>query len=93
MLETGNRCNEEGARQVEAELRNLGVVHIKRILIWYGGVHIDGDVNIADKDVAVVFPWKIPHNMVVFLKDRGCRIAEMNYPEEHHQSGINSVTL
>jgi N-dimethylarginine dimethylaminohydrolase len=93
LLGTGNRCNEEGARQVEAELRNMGVEHIKRIGIWYGGVHIDGDVNIADKDVAVVFPWKIPHDVVVFLMDRGYRIVEMNSIEEHQQSGINFVAL
>lgn len=93
LLGTGNRCNEDGARQVENELRNMGVEHIKRIQIWYGGVHIDGNINIADKDVAVVFPWKVPHEIVVFLMDRGYRIIECNWPEEQEELGINFVAL
>ncbi len=93
LLGTGNRCNQEGARQVEAELRSMGVEHIMRIPIWYGGVHIDGNINIADKDVAVVFPWKVPHETVVFLMDRGYRIVECNSLEEHENTAINFVAL
>ena len=93
LLGTGNRCNEEGAQQVEHELRAMGVEHILRIPIWFGGVHIDGNINIADRDVAVVFPWKVPHETVVFLMDRGYKIVECNLLEEHAKSAINFVAI
>ncbi len=94
LLGLGNRCNAEGARQVEAELRNVGVNHFCYTQIPYGHAHLDGNMNIADKDVAVVFPWETPHDTVIFLMERGFKIVECNHPEEAEVSGgINFVAL
>jgi len=94
LLGLGNRCNAEGARQVEAELRNMGVKNFCYTQIPYGHAHLDGNMNIADKDVAVIFPWETPHETAVFLLDRGFRLVECQWPEEAEGTGgINFVAL
>lgn len=82
LLGTGARTNEEGARQVEAELRNLGVKHVVRFQIPYGHAHIDGLLNIADRDKAICFPWQTPYDVVWALKERGFTVLEATSIEE-----------
>ncbi len=94
ILGLGNRCNLEGARQVEAELRIMGVKHFCYTQIPYGHAHLDGNMNIADKDVAVIFPWETPHATAMFLRERGFKLVECMWPEEAEGSGgINFVAL
>jgi len=94
LLGVGNRANAEGARQVEAELRNMGVENVCYTQINFGHAHLDGNMNIADKDIAVIFPWQVPHDTAVFLMDRGFKLIEVNDLEEaKRNSAINFVAL
>ncbi len=94
LIGVGNRSNAEGVRQVEEELKNIGVTNICRIQVPFGNTHIDGAVNIADKDVAAIFPWHLPHEAAVFLMDRGFKLIECNWPEESEGTlAVNFVAL
>lgn len=94
IIGTGARANREGAAQVEAELRNIGVTDIIRFEIPYGHAHIDGLLNMADKKTAVLFPWQIPYDVVRPLLDRGFSIVEAtNLEEIKLRACINFVAL
>lgn len=77
IIGTGARANQAGAAQVEYELRNMGVTNILTFDIPYGHAHLDGLINIADKRVAVLFPWQVPYNVVKALLDRDFTIVEV----------------
>ncbi len=81
-LGIGNRTNPEGARQVEEELRRMGVENVIYVQVPYGQAHLDGIFNIASEDVAVVFPWQTPFVVAEALRDRGYRIIEVESVEE-----------
>jgi len=94
LLGTGARANQEGAAQVEAELRNIGVTDIIRFQIPYGHAHIDGLMNIPDRKVAFIFPWQTPYDVVKALLDRDFRILENPWIEEVKLTfGVNFVAL
>ncbi len=93
-LGVGNRTNAEGARQVEEELRNVGVEEVIQFQVPFGQAHIDGICNLADRDVAVLFPWQVPHVAAEALLNRGYRILEVAWPEEAKLGmAINFVAL
>lgn len=94
LLGTGSRTNESGAMQVESELKNIGVKHIIRFPIPYGHPHIDGLLNIADRNLAMIFPWQVPYDVCKALLDRGFRLLEASNIEEVKLGfGINFVAL
>jgi N-dimethylarginine dimethylaminohydrolase len=82
ILGSGARANASGLAQVEHELRNQGVTDFIRFQIPYGHAHIDGLLNIADRDKAVLFPWQVPYDVVAPLRDRGFDIIEADDPDE-----------
>lgn len=82
IIGTGARANEEGAAQVESELRNMGVKDIIRFEIPYGHAHLDGLINFADKKTALLFPWQVPYDVVKPLMDKGVKIIEATSLEE-----------
>ena len=53
-LAEGLRTNGEGADQVEQMLREIGVGDVVRVGLPYGAMHLDGLLNILDRDLAVV---------------------------------------
>lgn len=81
-LGIGNRTNLEGARQVEAELRRVGVEEVIYVQVPYGQAHLDGVFNIASRDTAACFPWQTPHLVAETLLRKGFRILEIQWPEE-----------
>ncbi|OLS35131.1 dimethylarginine dimethylaminohydrolase family protein [Bacillus sp. MRMR6] len=94
LLGTGARANQNGAAQVEAELRNLGVKYIVPFEIPYGHAHLDGLINIADRKVAALFPWQVPYDVVKVLLDRDFTIIEATHTEEiKNNACINFVAL
>ncbi|MEW9052004.1 MAG: arginine deiminase family protein [Neobacillus sp.] len=94
LLGTGARANKNGAAQVEAELRNLGVKYIVPFEIPYGHAHLDGLINIADRKVAALFPWQVPYDVVKVLLDRDFTIIEATNTEEiKNNACINFVAL
>ncbi|RXT07786.1 dimethylarginine dimethylaminohydrolase family protein [Ammoniphilus sp. CFH 90114] len=94
MIGTGARANREGAAQVEAELRNIGVTDIIRFEIPYGHAHLDGLINIADRKKVLLFPWQVPYDVVKALIDRDFTIMEAtNLQEIKVKASINFVAL
>lgn len=73
----GLRTNEEGADQVERMLREIGVKEVVRVGLPYGGMHLDGLLNFADRDLAVVWPRRTPLKIVETLRRRGVRVLEV----------------
>ncbi len=93
-LGLGNRSNLEGCRQVERELRAMGVEEVVYVQIPYGSAHLDGFMNIIDGRTAVCFPWQTPFVAVEALRRRGFRILEVpNVRELRTNMSINFVAL
>ena len=94
IIGTGARANREGAAQVEAALRGMGVTTILPFLIPYGHAHLDGLINFADRRTALVFPWQVPYDLVKVLLDRDYKVVEAtDLLEIKVHSAINFVAL
>lgn len=94
IIGTGSRTNESGAQQVEAELRNIGVETIIRTEIPYGSIHLDGYMNMVDKNKMAIFPWHITYNCARQLAEQGVEFIELTNIEELKQGmAINFVAL
>jgi N-dimethylarginine dimethylaminohydrolase len=94
VLGTGCRANEEGAKQVERELRDMGVTDFIRFPIPYGHAHLDGLMNFPDTRTVMLFPWQVPYEVCKPLMDRGFRILENPHVEEIKLTfGINFVAI
>jgi N-dimethylarginine dimethylaminohydrolase len=76
-LAEGLRTNEEGARQVERMLREIGVSEVVRVGLPYGAMHLDGLLNFIDRDLAVIWPRRTPYKIVQVLRARGFRFIEI----------------
>lgn len=93
-LAEGLRTNKEGADQVERVLREIGVREVIRVQLPWGAMHLDGLVNIADVDLAAVWPRRTPYPVVRALQDRGFRILNVDDDENaHEQLPLNFVAL
>ncbi|OLS35127.1 dimethylarginine dimethylaminohydrolase family protein [Bacillus sp. MRMR6] len=94
VIGTGSRTNESGALQVERELRNIGVKNIIRTQIPYGSIHLDGYMNMADKNKLVIFPWHTTYDCMKQLIDLGIELIELPYIDELKQGmSLNFVAL
>jgi N-dimethylarginine dimethylaminohydrolase len=94
ILGTGVRCNAEGARQVSETLRGMGVTEILPFQIPYGHAHVDGLMNMLDHNLCMVFPWQVPHDVVMALRRRGYEVLEAPSVDEVKNSmGLNWVAL
>lgn len=94
ILGTGVRANAEGVRQVEQELRNMGVTNIIYFQIPFGHAHLDGLINIVDKKKAIIFPWQTPYDVWFALKQKGFTFIEAPSIEEVKLGmAINVVAL
>ena len=94
ILGTGVRCNAEGARQVGEVLSAMGVSEILRFQIPYGHAHVDGLMNMLDYNLCMIFPWQVPHDVVMALRKRGFEILEAPSVDEVKQSmALNWVAL
>ena len=93
-LAEGLRTNEEGANQVERMLREIGVKDVVRVGLPYGAMHLDGLLNILDRDCAVVWPRRTPYRVVQTLRNRGFRILEVcDEVEAQERLPVNFVAL
>jgi N-dimethylarginine dimethylaminohydrolase len=90
IIGTGNRCNAEGARQVSEALAALGVKHIVPFQIPYGHAHIDGFINMIDRDLALIFPWSVPHDVWQALTDRGIKVLTCPSVREARDNGATN---
>lgn len=72
----GLRTNRAGAEQVAWALESIGVT-VERVVLPYGAMHLDGILNFAAPDCAVVWPRRTPMNVVRVLQERGVRIVHL----------------
>ena len=76
-LAEGLRTNRAGADQVERALREIGRVEVIRVQLPYGAMHLDGLLNFADRDLAVIWPRRTPFPVWRTLHERGFRFIEV----------------
>ena len=94
VIGTSSRTNESGVRQVEQELANIGVTRIIRTDIPYGSIHLDGHMNMVDRNKLLAFPWHLNYDCARALLDLGIEIIEATDIEEIKQGmALNVVAL
>lgn len=76
VLASGCRTNREGYGQVEYELRRMGVTDILHMQIPYGHAHIDGLLNMASRDIAMIHASQVPYDVCDALKRKGIKLLE-----------------
>ncbi len=93
LLATGLRTNEEGANQVEALLREMGV-DVVRVGLPFGTMHLMGVLRFADRDLAIAWPRRVPYAAVEALRKHGYDVLFL--PDEGEAvrgMALNFVTL
>ena len=76
VLASGVRTNREGYEMVESELRRMGVNEILHMQIPYGHAHIDGLLNMASHDTAMIHASQVPYDVCDALKKKGIQLLE-----------------
>lgn len=90
----GQRTNREGARQVAEVFRAAGVDQVEVVQLPYGCGHLDGMLNIIDRDLALIYPTQLPWRVYELLKGRGFRFLDVpDAGEVRHGMSINMVPL
>ena len=93
VLGVGLRTNLEGATQVAATLRELGV---EALIVDspIGTMHLMGQLRLADRDLAIAWHGRVAWRAVDALRDRGYRVLFFPSMEEAHGGfAHNFVTL
>ncbi|HCX62915.1 arginine deiminase family protein [Sedimentibacter sp.] len=94
VLASGVRCNKDGYQQVEYELKRIGVDNIIHMQIPYGHAHIDGLLNIASNDTAMIHASQVPYDVCEALKRKGFKLLEAPSQTEAKETlGINFVAI
>lgn len=76
VLASGVRTNRAGYEMVESELKRMGVTDILHMQIPYGHAHIDGLLNMAAEDVAMIHASQVPYDVCDALKKKGIKLLE-----------------
>ena len=93
LLATGLRTNAEGAAQVSGLLQEMGV-EVIQVGLAYGTMHLMGQLRFADRDLAVVWPGRVPFAAVEALRARGYQVLSLPDEEEAKKGmALNFVTL
>ncbi|MEW6716872.1 MAG: arginine deiminase family protein [Chloroflexota bacterium] len=93
LLATGLRTNEEGAEQVSALLKEMGV-EVIRVRLPHGTMHLMGVLRFVDRDMAIVWPGLVPHAAVEALRRRGFEVLFIpDVQEAVSGMALNFVTL
>ena len=94
ILSTGGRTNRSGYEQVEHELRRMGVKDVIHMQIPYGHAHIDGLLNFASQDTAMIFAAQVPYDVCDALRKKGIRLIECpSRTEAKFTAAINYVAI
>lgn len=94
VLASGVRCNKDGYEQVEHELKRIGVDNIIHMQIPYGHAHIDGLLNIASYDKAMIHASQVSYDVCDALKKKGFKLLEAPSQTEAKETlGINFVAI
>ncbi len=76
ILATSSRANRSGCEQVAGELTRMGVTQIIPMQIPYSNIHIDGILNMAAEDAAVLHAAQVPYDVCAALRKKGIRLLE-----------------
>lgn len=94
ILASGVRTNRSGYEMVEYELKRMGVTEILHMQVPYGHAHIDGNLNFASHDVAMIHASQVPYDVCDALKKKGVKLLECPSQTEAKESfAINFVAL
>jgi N-dimethylarginine dimethylaminohydrolase len=90
----GQRTNRDGARQVAQVFSDAGVDQVEIVQLPYGCGHLDGMLNIIDRDLALIYPTQLPWRIYELLRARGFRFIDVpDAGESRHGMAINMVPL
>ena len=93
ILGRGLRTNKEGALQVSAALKDMGV-DVVEVSLPKGAMHLMGILRFADRDLALAWPHRLSNSTVASIKKAG---YEMHFiPDEVEATkgfALNFVTL
>lgn len=94
IVATGGRTNRSAYDQVVHELTRMGVTEIIHMQIPYGHAHIDGLLNMASHDVAMVHSPQVPYDVCAALRKKGYKILETpSQTEAKSTLGVNFVAI
>jgi N-dimethylarginine dimethylaminohydrolase len=90
---TGLRTNPEGASQVSATLREMGV-HVIDTVLPPGTMHLMGQLRIVDRGLAIAWPGRFPEETTNALTTKGFRVEFLPATDEAlHSFALNFVVL
>lgn len=93
LLATGLRTNREGADQITALLKEMGV-DVVRVGLPHRSMHLMGLLRFLDNDLAIAWPNRIPWDALKALEDKGYQVIFTPDEQEAFQGGaLNFVTL
>lgn len=89
----GMRTDRDGAEQVAVALAEMDVETLI-VDMPYGTMHLMGMLRFADKDLAVAWPRRTPHALVLALRARGYEVIFLPEDSEYEMNrAMNFVTL
>lgn len=90
----GMRSNWAGAEQVADAFRRSGAAQVEIVQIPYGCGHIDGTLNLIDRDLALVMPTQLSWFVYETLRRHGFRFIDLpDLTEAQGGMAINLVPL
>jgi arginine deiminase len=93
ILGRGLRTNDEGAAQVAAVLREMGVATVQ-VDLPFGTMHLMGMLRIVDRNLAIAWPTRLVHRAVEALCERGYQVTYLADTSEARQGfAFNFVSL
>ncbi len=78
----GMRSNRSGVQQVARAFRDAGIAEVVEVEIPYGCGHIDGTINVIDRDLAMVMPTQLSWVVYENLKRHGFTVIHLPDMEE-----------
>ncbi len=93
VIARGLRTNQAAIDQLRGLMAELGVELIA-VDLPAGTMHLMGVFRIVDRDLAVCWPYRVPHALISVLEERGYRCVYV--PDEFHAErglAMNLVTL
>ncbi len=89
----GLRTNSEGIAQVSSVLGEMGVTTLP-FDMPFGAMHLMGMLRFADRNLAIAWPRRTPHGLVMALRERGHEVAFLPETDDLAMNrGLNFVTL
>ena len=90
----GMRSNRSGAEQVAQVYREAGIPQVEIVQIPYGCGHIDGTINLIDRDLALVMPTQLSWVVYETLRRHGFQVLDLpDMAESQGGMALNMVPL